>query len=385
MATTRKPSLRNGSKLMPDKRIPGLNKTTAKLADGTVAVYWYHRSTGTRLEGEYGSPDFIKSLAAAQTKPADRSAGTLSGIIRDFEKTAKWRKLAESTQGEYRRVFKFWDGKFGTVPNKGLEAKSFRQMVLAWHDEFSAEKPREADNRVTILARVLSWAAKDGPLNANVLDGFDRAYASDRSEKIWEPEHIEDFMAVANDEMRLAMMLALHTGQRHADIRHMAWGNYDGEAIRIRQEKARRKGVTPPLITIPCTAALKETLGALPKRSALIVPTKTGRAFSKRYLSRKWDETYKAAGLPLNVKGQPVLHFHDVRGTTVTLLAEAECSLGEIAAITGHSTRSAQAIIDKYLARTSRLAYSAMAKFENRMEQERAKRPAKGYAANGAK
>lgn len=361
-------------------RIKGLNKVRAQLADGTEAIYWYHRATGTRLDGEYGSTEFIASLAAAQEKPATRSAGTLSGLIRDFEKTAKWRKLADGTQKEYRRIFKFWDGKFGTVPHKALEAKGFRQKVLEWHDEFSEEKPREADNRVTVLARVLSWGERDGPLHANVLDGFERAYASDRSEKIWEPEHIEAFMAVANDEMKLAMMLALHTGQRHADIRHMAWGNYDGSAIRIRQQKARRKGATPPLITIPCTAALKETLDGLPKRGALIMPTKTGRAFQKRYLSELWEETVIAAGLaPLG------LHFHDLRGTTVTLLAEADCNLGEIAAITGHSARSAQSIIDKYLARTSRLAYSAMAKFENRMEQERAKRPAKWHTAKGAK
>lgn len=377
--TIRKPSLRNGSRPMPD-RIKGLNRVTAKLAAGSIGVYWYHRASGTRLPGEYGSPEFVAALAAAQEKPADKTAGTLAGLIRSFEGTAAWRRLADSTQTEYRRIFKFWDGKFGSVPHKALEAKLFRQKVLEWHDAFSEEKPREADNRVTVLARVLAWAERDGPLNANVLDGFERAYSSDRSDKIWEPEHIEAFMAAANDEMKLAMMLALHTGQRHADIRHLAWSNYDGSAIRLRQQKARRKGKTPPLLIIPCTAALKETLDGLPKRGALIMPTKTGRAFQKRYLSDLWEKTFIAAGLA-NTK----LHFHDLRGTTVTLLAEADCNIGEIVAITGHTVRSAQTIIDKYLARTSRLAYSAMAKFENRMEQERAKRPAKGHTANGAK
>ena len=379
MPKIQRPSLQTGSRPMPD-RIKGLNRVTAKLADGAEAVYWYHRASGTRLTGAYGSEEFVASLAAAQEKPADRTAGTLAGLIRDFEKTAKWRKLAEATQKEYRRIFTFWDGKFGTVPYRALEAKLFRQKVLEWHDEFSEEKPREADNRVTVLARVLSWAERDGPLNVNVLDGFERAYSSDRSEMIWEPEHIEAFMAVANDEMKLAMMLALHTGQRHADIRHMAWGNYDGSAIRIRQQKARRKGKTPPLLTIPCTAALKETLDGLTKRGALIMPTKTGRAFQKRYLSEQWEKTFIAAELA-NTK----LHFHDLRGTTVTMLFEAGCTVAECASITGHTLRTAQAILDKYLARTSRLAYSAIAKFENRMEQERAKRPAKGHTANGAK
>lgn len=379
MPTIRKPSLTSGSRQMPD-RIKGLNRVTATLADGSEAVYWYHRATGTRLVGEYGSEEFVASLAAAQAKPATRTANTLSGLIRDFEATVQWRRLAESTKSEYRRIFKFWDRKFGTVPTKALSSKGFRQKVLEWHSDFAEDSPREADNRVTVLARVLSWGESDGPLDKNVLETFERAYSSDRSEMIWEPDHIEAFMAVADDEMRLAMMLALHTGQRHADIRHMAWSNYDGSAIRLRQQKARRKGKTPPLLLIPCTAALRETLDGLQKRGALIMPTKTGRAFSKRYLSAQWEKTFAAAGL-----AETKLHFHDLRGTTVTLLAEAGCSIGEIVAITGHTIRTAQTILDKYLARTSRLAYSAMAKFENRMEQERAKGPAKGHTAAGAK
>jgi hypothetical protein len=38
---------------------------------------------------------------------------------------------------------------------------------------------------------------------------------------------------------------------------------------------------------------------------------------------------------------EPVaLHFHDVRGTTVTLLSEAGCTVQQIATITGHSLRT---------------------------------------------
>lgn len=353
-------------------RIRGVNKVTAKLAGGRSAIYYYHRATGTRLTGKPGTPEFIASLAAAQSKAPDRSPGTLSGLIRKFEGTAKWRKLADSTRKEYRRVFTFWDGKFGTVPHKGLEAKMFRQKVLEWHDAFSADKPREADNRVTILARVLSWGAKDGPLTVNVLDGFDRAYESDRSEKIWLREHVEAFMQVAEPEMQLAMVLALHTGQRQADIRKMAWGNYDGERLTIRQGKGGRR------VMIPCTTALKATLDALPRRGAVILTTKTGRAFQKRYFAMQWEAATTAAKIEDR-------HFHDVRGTTVTMLFEAGCSVAEAASITGHTLKSAQTILDRYLARTSTLAQSAIAKFENRMEQERAKDPAKWYAGKSAK
>ena len=59
------------------------------------------------------------------------------------------------------------------------------------------------------------------------------------------------------------------------------------------------------------------------------------------------------------------------------MLFRAGCNIGEIVAITGHSLRRAQEILDKYLARTSQLAESAIAKFENVLETDFAKGPAK--------
>jgi integrase len=317
-----------------------------------------------------GSVEFLASYAAAERGNQRRNASTLAGLLREFESTKQWRRLAESTKREYRRVFKFWDSKYGTCPYRALEDKAFRADVIKWHDHFSEEKPREADNRITILARVLSWAAKDGPLNVNVLIGFERAYASDRSDIIWLPEHIHAFLEIASPEMQLAMVLALHTGQRQADIRRLAWSMYDGASITLRQGKARRLGREAPVIRIPCTKALKATLDSAERKAALILTTKTGLAFKKRYFAEQWESTCKAAGIA-------GLHFHDIRGTTVTMLAEAGCSVPEIVTITGHSMRRAQEILDKYLARTSRLAESAIAKLENVIETDFAKRVAK--------
>jgi len=312
----------------------------------------------------------LTSLGEAEASASRGNAGTLSGLIREFEQTKQYRRLAESTKKEYKRVFRFWDAEYGTCPYSALEDKAFRADVNKWHDKFSELKPREADNRVTILARVLSWATKDGPLRVNVLDGFERAYVSDRSEIIWLPEDIEVFMAVASPEMQLAMVLALHTGQRQGDIRRLAWSQYDGACLTLRQGKARRLGRAARVVRIPCTKALKATLDVAPRRATVILATKTGRGFQKRYLADQWETTCKAAG----ISG---LHFHDLRGTTVTMLAEAGCTLPEIAAITGHTLRRAQEILDKYLARTSKLAESAIAKFENVLETESAKRAAK--------
>lgn len=153
-------------------------------------------------------------------------------------------------------------------------------------------------------------------------------------------------------ELQRALILALHTGQRQGDLLKLAWSNYDGEAISLRQAKSDRR------VYVKCTQSLKTMLDGMQREAAVIPATKTGRAWQKRYFADQWEEASKAAGIT-------DLHFHDLRGTAVTMLAEAGCNVPEIASITGHSLKSVHTILEKYLSRTKALASSAMTKFEN--------------------
>jgi integrase len=216
---------------------------------------------------------------------------------------------------------------------------------------------------------MLTWAVDRRRLTDNHVRGFKRLYHGNRAEIIWLPEHINAFLSVAPEEIHPALMLAMHTGQRQADILTLPWSSYDGTCIRLRQGKSRRANKPARLIEIPCTPALKELLDGLRPnaRSPLILTTKTGRAFKKRNFIRLWDEAAKKAGLnsvELPALDQPVaLHFHDLRGTTVTILAESGCTTPEIASVTGHSLRTVDRILEHYLPRTRALAEQAMAKF----------------------
>ena len=97
-------------------RARGINTVHARLASGEIKTYYYHRATGKRLVGEPGSPEFLTSFTAAEQSLQQRNAGTLSGLIRDFEGTKQWRRLAESTKKEYKRVFIFWDSRIRHMP-----------------------------------------------------------------------------------------------------------------------------------------------------------------------------------------------------------------------------------------------------------------------------
>jgi integrase len=316
------------------------------------------------------------------------ASGTLNALIRGYTLSVEFQqKLATSTQTEYRRMLKAAEVEFGDMPIAALDDPRVRKDFLDWREAVARKSgEREADNRLSAISAMLTWATDRGRIAANHLRGFKRLYHADRSEIIWLPEHIAAFMNVAPLEMQRALILGLHTGQREGDLLRLAWSSYDGRWIRLRQGKARRSGAPGPLVEIPCTAALRRMLDAMERRSALILATKTGQSFKKRYFARLWDEAMKAAGLQrvqLPGMDEPTnLHFHDLRGTAVTLLSEAGSTPQQVAAITGHSLKTVHRILERYLARTRGLAEQAIFNFENSSRTEFANQLQTGTNAN---
>lgn len=354
-------------------RLQGINTVRKRLADGTIRLYYYHRATGHSLSGTPGSPEFLRDYAAAEKTLLDRHAGTFNGLVRDYTLSPEFEKLRESTQREYRRMLTKAEAKFGDLPLAALEDPRVRQDFMTWRATVSkASGDREADNRLSVISAMLTWAKENGQVFSNHIAGFRRLHSVDRSELIWLPEHIADFMKVAPVEMQRALILALHTGQRQGDILRLTWGNYDGGLISLRQGKTGRK------VEIPCTKALRKMLDGLDRETAVILTTKTKLPWKARYFKAQWEAASKKAGIT-------ELHFHDLRGTAVTMLAEAGCTTPQIAAITGHSLKTVTAILDKYLARTRVLAGEAVTLFENAKStkfanrlQTRTPKPSKG-------
>jgi integrase len=351
--------------------IKGWFTTYKTLKTGERAEYHYHRATGMRLNGKPGSSEFIADYAAAEKLIRDRLTGTFNGLVRGYTLSVEFtEKLAPSTQAEYKRMLTAAEGEFGNMPLAALDDPRVRRDFLDWREKMARSSgEREADNRLSAVSAMLTWAVDRGQATANHLRGFKRLYHADRSEIIWLPEHIAAFMKVAPIEMQRALILGLHTGQREGDLLRMPWSAYDGARISLRQGKARRGGQLGPLVEIPCTAALRRMLDGMSRVSPLILTTKTGQSFKKRYFARLWDEAMTKAGLQsvsLSGSDKPVeLHFHDLRGTAVTLLSEAGCTPQQIATITGHSLKTVHRILEHYLARTRGLAEQAIFNFEN--------------------
>lgn len=263
----------------------------------------------------------LGSYAEAEKKRLERHVGLCAGLIRAYLTSPDFvNLLAPSTQKEYRRLLTAIEAKFGTVPIAAMADPRFAGDALEWRDEIATTKPREADNRMIVFGRLLSWGKKRHKISANVLEGYERIYRTDRSDKIWLPEHIAAMQQVANPELWPVFLGGLYTGLRQGDLRKLPWSAYDGQAITWNITK-RRKGSAGVKLRIPCTNALRSLLDSLPRRGPLIFTTTTGRAWQKRYLARQFEVARARAG-----EGLPEiadLHFHDLRGTAITMLAEA--------------------------------------------------------------
>ena len=333
-------------------RVPlkGIHHVKARLASGATASYCYAWRGGPRLIGEPGSPEFLASYTAAHASRRQPDGSSFHSIIAGYKASRDFAALRPRTRADYLQLIAKIETKFGDLPLAALDDARVSRDFLDWRDSM-AHTPRQADYAWMVLMRLLSWARARGLTLYRPPERIDRLYHADRSEKIWSEQHIAAFMGVASEPLQRALVLALETGQRQGDLLLLPWSAYDGGWIRLRQGKTGRA------VNIPVTRRLRAVLENTKRTSTVILTDSRGRAWKPNTFRRMWGIATKKAKIA-------DLTFHDLRGTAVTRLAEAECSHAEIAAITGHSMRDVGAILDKYLARTDKIALAAIAKLE---------------------
>ena len=331
----------------------GLHSVRKKLASGKVVVYHYAWRGGPRIEAPHGTPAFaaeFQRLTEARDKPA--TTGTLQDMINAYQRAPAFTDLANETRKGYVRRIRKVEAEFGTLPIAALSSPKARGVLLDWRDRLATTGRREADYTFAVLARILSWAADRGRIPRNPVERPGRLYSGSRAESVWSDAEIAALMAVAPPHVALPAVIAQETGQRLGDVLALPWGAYDGTALRLRQSKTGRH------IIIPATDRLRLALDTTPRRAVTICATTRGTSWTRDGYQTAFDRAKRAA----KISGRT---FHDFRGTAVTRLAEAGCTIPEIAAITGHDPRFAEDILSRhYLSRSAALGESAIAKLE---------------------
>jgi integrase len=254
--------------------LKGINSAKVKLADGSTVTYWYAWRSGPRLVGEPGSAEFLESYTAAHASRREPDRASLHGVIVGYRASQDFLGLQPRTRSDYLKQIRKIETEFGNLPLAALEDARVTRDFLEWRDSM-AGSPRQADYAWTVLMRLLSWARARGLTLYRPPERVDRLYHADRSEKIWQETHIATFMAKASQPLQHALVLALETGQRQGDLLALPWSAYDGQWIRLRQQKTGRR------VNVPVTRRLKAILDNMPRTSTQILTNKRGEAGSR--------------------------------------------------------------------------------------------------------
>lgn len=334
-------------------RLKGINSKRKRLANGEIVTYYYLGKGGPRLHGEPGSTEFMSSYNEAIARKSTPPTGVLLSILQSYQTSQAFLSNAERTRADKIKHFKIIEREFGDFPLSALVDRRTRGEFLDWRDRLAFRSRRQADYAWSTLARVLSWALDRGLIVANPCERGGRLYRGSRADKIWTADNESAFSAVASEPLRLALMLALWTGQRQGDLLLLPWSSYDGAAIRLRQSK------TGARVVVPVGAPLKDALDQEKRCCPIILTNFRGTPWTANGFRSSWRKTCAAAGVT-------DLTFNDLRGTAVTRLALAGATEAEIATITGHALRDVRSILDAhYLYRDPALAESAIRKLES--------------------
>ncbi len=333
--------------------LKGIHKVKKRLASGETRVHFYAWRGGPAIHAKPGTPEFLQAYNEAHASIRRPAAGTLMTVIADYKASPDFTALAPSSRRMYLRYIGLIEQAFGDLPLAALADRRVRGEFKTWRDTFAAT-PRTADYAWTTLARLMSFAKDRGTIATNPCEKGGRLYAADRTDKFWGEPEIAALLAVASDQIKLALVLALWTGQRQGDLLRLPWSAYDGSRIRLRQSKTGRR------IVMPAGLPLKGLLDAADRRGPVILVNSHGRPWTSDGFRTSWAKACGRAG----VCG---LTFHDLRGSAVVRLALAEATVPQIATFTGHSLKDVEAILDAhYLGRDVQLAEAAVLKLEAR-------------------
>ncbi len=198
------------------------------------------------------------------------------------------------------------------------------------------DRPAAANNMLKAVRQVYKFAIQYYDYNNNPATVVGYLKGSPDGFHAWTVDEIAQFEEKhpIGTTARLALALALYTGQRRSDL--VALGpvhikNIQGQQwLEFTQHKNREK--SPVHLTIPIIPKLREIIDASTIGQMTFLVNGYGRPFTAEGFGNRFRKWCDEAGLPKNCA------VHGLRKSAAARLAESGCTEQEIMAITGHRT-----------------------------------------------
>lgn len=325
-----------------------------RLASGEIREYRY------QLDKEPASP-----------YPNNRAIGFLANL---YFASPEFTRVSQSWQKEIRWYLSLIDGELDFLSVPKLCEKGMKQRLYQLRDKY-ADVPAKADRIIAVLRQLLNWAVEREHIAFNVATRIDPLVSKrkNRAEFVWEPEHQAEFLSYARDDVCDAFTFSLYTVMRQGDLLSLPRQQFDGEWLVYKPGKTKNSTGVTLHIPIFRLTPLRELVNRLPQGQYMLTPhdgrTK-GTPWTKSNLQRLFYEARDEALAKNQALPWQDLHWHDLRGTGISMLMDAGCTHAETAAISGHSLAGdgdggRAATMTKYIKRTRQLALNAYTKLDN--------------------
>lgn len=246
-------------------RLLGIHTVNKRLASGERRTYYYAWRGGPRITAEAGTREFIAEYVRLTRARAEAPYnGSMAELIRAYLASPEFANLRPATASEYRRYIEDIETEFFDLPLAAIDDRGSRSVFLAWRDRYAAT-PRAADLRFGVLRRLLSFGVDRELITRNPVLNVKDIGKGSRKDAIWSDAQIAAFKKSAPEYLVRAMMLALWTGQRQADVLKLTWSGYDGTHIRLRQSKGGKQ------VRVKVADELRDVLEVAPKTAVTIL------------------------------------------------------------------------------------------------------------------
>jgi integrase len=325
---------------------------------GRVRCYFRHQGKRWPLPGEPGSTEFTTrydELRREHVEPKQRAnvafgPNTLGSVIEKYITSDAFKSKAHHTKRQYRRIL----DRIKEICGRGLITDLREEHVREIRSRF-LPATFTADEAVMLLSTLWIFAKENLAmrLGSNPTMDIRKLHKQAWEHEPWPDFVIEKFEAEARPKpnARLALLLLLYTAQRAGDVAAMKWTQYDGKGIAVRQQK------TDELLWIPCHSKLKDALDRAERKSEFILTTQLGSGYSAGAFCNMIAEATAQIG-------HKEYTAHGLRKNAAIALAEADCTVHQVMAITGHKTLRQAMHYTKGVAQ-KRLAREAINKLES--------------------
>lgn len=291
----------------------------------------------SRITADPGTEEFDRQYWEILRGKRVEAKTSWTAIIAAMMESDKWATFSPRYRKDLEPIFKYLEEKIGSLDVAKLTPADVYDAM-----EANKHRVRFANYIPTAVSMLTQLAIKKRWRNDNPFLKMEKLKVPKERKKPhlpWADWAVELMRAEAQPLPLLIFEIGVGSVQRPGDWVEFTWGDYDGENLKLRQNK------TDMPLQLPCTAALKAALdkakselGFSPDPSRHILTRADGSPMNYHAMARVMVRERKRLGL---------MDFdqHALRYRGVMELAWADCTDDEIASFSGHTTK---AMIQKY-------------------------------------